>query len=111
MGVTVKILGVDLRLKQTVVMLAFNNTTALAASVANAVILDTRGKRLKSPAGYNYELLAIPPRAKASQGILFLKGLPPSTRKLDVQFGLDLCNTNNFCSVHTTLNIPVQLLK
>jgi hypothetical protein len=110
-GVTVKTLGVDLRPKQTVVMIAFNNKTALPGDVTNAVILDTRGKRLQGPAGYNDELLAIPPRSQASQGFLFMKGLSPNTRKFVLQFTLDLCNTNNFCSVHTSLDLPVQLLQ
>jgi hypothetical protein len=111
-GVTVKILGVDLRPKGTVLIIGVDNTSSLAAGAINAVIVDTRGKRLLTVEGRNVEILQVAHRSKASKGLLFLKGLPTSARKFTFQIEFILCGNNRqACYVSTTLKFPVQLVQ
>jgi hypothetical protein len=109
-GVTVKIIGVDLRPKGTVLMLEIKNTTGLKAGAAGTVIRDASGKQLQIALGRDLVAVQVGRRSKATSGLFYLNTLRPNTRKFnflaDVNLGCD-----PVCKVTTSLNIPVQLLR
>ena len=109
-GVTVKVVGVDLRPKGTVLMMEVKNTTGLKAGASGTVIRDASGKQLQIALGRNIVVVQVGRRSKATSGLFYTKSLPPSTKRFnflaDVMLG---CNP--VCKVSTSLNIPVQLLR
>lgn len=114
MGVTVKVIGVDLRPTGTVVVIDVNNTTALEVDLLNLAIKDTSGGRLRTPMGapegQNVEVLKVRPRSHGTQGLLYLAGLPANTRKFDLQIEL-LLGCTPTCVGTEQLRIPVQLVQ
>ena len=109
-GVTVKVIGVDLRPKGTVLMLEVKNTTGLKAGAAGTVIRDASGKQLQIALGRDLVVVQVGRRSKATSGLFYMNTLRSNTTKFnflaDVNLGCD-----PVCKVSTSLNIPVQLLR
>jgi hypothetical protein len=114
LGVTVKVIGVDLRPAGTVVVIDVKNTTALEAGLLNPAIRDTPGGRLRTPTdapeGQNVQVFQVGQRSHGNQGLLFLAGLPANTRKFDLQIKLHLGCTPT-CAGTEQLKIPVELVQ
>jgi hypothetical protein len=111
-GVVVKVIGVDLRPKGTVVIIEVNNKTGLKAGAINPVIVDAAGKRLRTPEGRNVQVLDVARRSKTSQEFFFMKGLRANVRKFNFQITFILCRqTASVCALSTDLDIPVRLVR
>lgn len=109
-GVVVKIIGVDLRPKGTVLIMEVRNTTGLTAGASGPVLRDTSGKQQQIALDENMVVVEVGRRSKASSGLFYMKSLRPKTKKFNLLVDVNL-GCDPVCNVATSLNIPVQLLR
>jgi hypothetical protein len=109
-GVVVKVVGVDLRPKGTVLMLELRNTTGLKAGASGAVIRDPSGRRFYIAQGRDLVVVEVRGRSKATAGLFYLNTLRPTIRRFNIQVDVNL-GCNPVCKLSSSLDIPVQLLR
>jgi hypothetical protein len=108
-GVVVRVVGVDLRPKGTVVMLELRNTTGLKAGASGAVIRDASGRQFHIAQGRDLVVIEVGGRSKGTAGLFYLNALRPTTRRFNVQVDVNL-GCNPVCKLSSSLDIPVQLI-
>jgi hypothetical protein len=109
-GITVKVIGVDLRPRGTVVVLEVRNTTLLNAGAANPIIIDTSGRQHQTGLGSNTVLLEVNRRSTTKHALFFPSGLPSGTARFRFRTDVDL-GCNPVCRITTSFDIPVQLVR
>jgi hypothetical protein len=109
-GITVKVVGVDLRPRGTVVVLEVRNTTALNAGAANPVIRDAYGRQHQTSLGSHTVLLEANRRSTTRHALFFPSGLRPGTASFRFRTDYDL-GCNPVCKISTSFDIPVQLVR
>jgi hypothetical protein len=105
-GVVVTVVGVDLRPKGTMVVMAVNNTAALAADAINPTIRDAAGNRRPSAAGQDVQVLEVAPQSRTSKQFYFPEGLRANTRTFNFEIEFILGSY-----ISATMDIPVQLVR
>jgi hypothetical protein len=105
-GVAVTVVGVDLRPKGTMVVMAVNNTTALAADAINPTIRDAAGKRRPSAAGQDVQVLEVAPQSRTSKQFYFPAGLRANTKTFNFEIEFILGSY-----ISASMDIPVQLVR
>jgi hypothetical protein len=108
-GVTVKVVGVDLRPTGTVLVLETRNTTALDAGAESPTIEETSGRRHPTGLG-NVLLLEVKRRSTTRHALFFPTGLPRGTTGFQLRTDYDL-GCNPVCKISTSFDIPVQLVR
>jgi hypothetical protein len=108
-GVVVKVVGVDLRPKGTVVMMELRNTTGLEAGAGGTVVRDASGRRLQIALGRDLVVVQVKGRSKATTGLFYMSALRPTTRSFNYLVDVNL-GCNPVCTVGTSMDIPVWLL-
>jgi len=108
-GVTVKVVGVDLRPTGTVLVLEMRNTTALNAGAAGPVIKEASGRLHPTGLG-NVLLLEVKRRSTTRHALFFPTSLPRGTTGFRFRTDYDL-GCNPVCKISTSFDIPVQLVR
>ncbi len=109
-GLTVKVVGADVRPKGTVLVLEIRNTTTLMAGGGNPVIRDAAGRKLPTQLGTDVVLLTASKRSTTRSGLYFQAGLPAGSRTFDLLIDFQL-GCNPVCKISTSMDIPVQLVQ
>jgi hypothetical protein len=109
-GVVVKVVGVDLRPKGTVLMMEVRNTTDLKAGASGTVIREASGKQLQIAQGRDTVVVEVGRRSKATTGLFYMNTLRPTTRRFNLLVNVNL-GCDPICKASTSLNIPVRLLR
>lgn len=109
-GVVVKVIGVDLRPKGTVLIMEVRNTTGLTAGAGSPVLREASGKQQQIALDENIVVVEVGRRSKAVAGLFYLKSLRPTTKKFNLLVNVNL-GCDPVCNVATSMNLPVQLLR
>jgi hypothetical protein len=108
-GITVKVVGVDLRPGGTVLVLQVRNSTTLKAGAAEPVIRDARGR--EHPTGLrNTVVLEVARRSTATHALYFPGRLNPRTTRFRFRVDYQLGCTPE-CRIWTSFDIPTQLVR